>query len=288
MDSSQNKACLTNVLRQEDCVEVEFNCRVSFRLPYLFLRDSCTWSFDKRNGARVFTVANATAELLEAEDAGIARNSKYNGLVIIWKDGSESTFDATWLFQKCTANADSLSVGTSQRLWASDDMTGKISTYNFREIVVDDRTQLDLLETLVASGIALVRDTPCRLSALQRDIAQRIFGSSALAKPFSYKLDSQSKGEDLHTRAIHSELSYCDDSPGIMAVLCTKLRATRQVDEDAPCNEADSGGEFLLVDGLSLFETLQSQFPAELGTFVFVVLELAYAIRVRTHAVGPS
>jgi hypothetical protein len=268
MDSSGDGARLTSVLRREGCVEVEFNCRVSFRLPYLFLRDSCTSSFDKRNGARIFSVANATMEFLEVEDAGIARNSKYSGLVVIWKDGSESTFDSAWLFQKCTSNADSLYVGISKHLWASDDMTGKISTYNFREIIVDDRTQLDLLETLVASGIALVRDTPCRLSALQREIAQRIFGSSALSKPFSYKSDSQCKSEDPNARAIHSELSYCEDSPGILAVLCTKMRASRQTDEGVPHDDSDSGGEFLLVDGLSLFETLRSQFPAELGMFV--------------------
>ena len=48
----------TAVTRHELSLEVEFNHRHVFRLPYEFIRDSCPSNFDKRRGERVFSISS--------------------------------------------------------------------------------------------------------------------------------------------------------------------------------------------------------------------------------------
>jgi hypothetical protein len=263
LDDTQGP-CLTSVSIFDGFLQVEFDCRDTFDLPYLFLKDSCPSSFDARSGQRSFTAANLL-EAPVAEDAGIARKLHYNGLVVVWKDGSESNFDSKWLHERCTAPAHAMGSGIPHQLWDRNKMAGKVPTFNFREIAVDDRTQLHLLESLLESGLALVRETPCRQSALQRDIVQRIFGSFGMTKPFTFKIDSHSKSEGLGARAIHSELSYCEDLPGIMAILCVKMRPSSHNEDSPEQHEPAPGGEFLVVDGLTLAEVMRTGHAAEYG-----------------------
>jgi DUF971 family protein len=48
----------TAVTRHERWLEVEFNHRHVFRLPYEFIRDSCPTNFDKRHGERIFSISS--------------------------------------------------------------------------------------------------------------------------------------------------------------------------------------------------------------------------------------
>jgi len=48
----------TVVTKYERSLEVEFNNRYVFYLPYEFIRDSCPTNFDKRHGDRVFSISS--------------------------------------------------------------------------------------------------------------------------------------------------------------------------------------------------------------------------------------
>jgi hypothetical protein len=54
-------------------------------------------------------------------------------------------------------------------------------------------------------------------------------------------------GAVLEEQALHSELAYCVDSPGIMVILCVK----------GGSGGADGGGNLVLVDGLTLAQELK-------------------------------
>lgn len=260
---------LSAVTRLENGLEIEFNSSASFQLPYLFLRDSCETCFERRSGRRLFSVAGDLSEV-RAEDAGIVRRKGFNGLLVLWEGGMQSTFEASWLLDKCVT-LDAVSTRLPCRIWGCAEMADSIASFNFREVLGADRAQLHLLEALVErDGVALIRGAPPRQSSL-RDLGHRVFASSTLARTFQIEIDADDRSSSNRhirgARALHSELAYCEDSPGIMAMLCVRLK-TANADEIAGelPEDADGGGKLMLVDGLMLARNMERVFPQEYHT----------------------
>jgi len=117
----------TAVTRHELSLEVEFNHRHVFRLPYEVIRDSCPTNFDKRRGERVFSISSGRSgaavprcctraglcadtgrapipvgDGLRAEEAGIVWSKDGFKIAVVWDCGSETELDAEWVFDKVT------------------------------------------------------------------------------------------------------------------------------------------------------------------------------------------
>ncbi|XP_022087372.1 gamma-butyrobetaine dioxygenase-like isoform X2 [Acanthaster planci] len=216
--------------------------------PFVWLRDNCRCPrcFHSKALARL-TYAHELSVDITAKSVETSPDS--DAVTIRWADGHESQFPFHWLGAYCFVDSqqDQL-LDPKFDFWGADI---DLQSFDFGELLTNDRALYKWLAELVSRGIAVVKNAPSEVGQLHR-----LGGRVAFLRPCNYgptfqvksKVDPSNAAYTSGPLALHTDLAYYIRQPGIQLLHCI---------EQAEC----TGGENLFSDGFKVARDLRKDDP---------------------------
>ena len=253
-------------------VQVEFNHRYVFQLPYEFIRDSCPSNFDARRSERLFSISSVGSGVLHAEDAGIVCSEtptrRVHAIAVVWHDGSETELDVDWVFDKvttrmhththkvvCTSRgpppcADTDPAAHPRVLWGSE-VNNNVPAFDFKAVTSSVRHQLELSRTLQQHGLVIIKGASTRSTVLG-ELWHGVFKAGQTSHPFQVCCTSDDESS-LQGIPLHSERAFAETPPGFLAMHCSRHS----------CSGGGTDAPLIFVDGARFAEALRAEHAEE-------------------------
>ncbi|XP_022099246.1 gamma-butyrobetaine dioxygenase-like isoform X2 [Acanthaster planci] len=216
--------------------------------PFVWLRDNCRCprcfhptAISRKTSACELNV-DITAKSVEM--------SPYSdGVIIHWEDGHKSQFPFHWLRAYCFVDSKQ-----DQYLDLKFDFWGPdidLQSFNFDDVLRDDRALYNWLVELVIRGIAVVKNAPSEVGQLHS-----LGGRVSFLRPSNYgptfhvksKEDPNNVAYTSGALSLHTDMSYYIQQPGFQMLHCIE--------------QADgTGGESLFCDGFKVAMDLKKDDP---------------------------
>ena len=211
--------------------------------PAIWLRDQCRCAKCRHpSGQRLFEIGDLP-ERPEITQAIITGGT----VVLVWRDGHTSDFDAAWLAEH-DLSADSRAGRVRPiRLWGGE-IGNKLPEGDWPLIARDPARELAWLEAYHAHGFGLLRNVPVQpgkvaevgdhLGFVRTTNYGKLFDVISVPDPNNLANTALGLG-------VHSDNPYRDPTPGVQLLHC--------LESEAP------GGDTLLVDGFAAAEQLRGE-----------------------------
>lgn len=225
------------------------------QFPSIWLRDNCQCSacFHDNTKSRQINWKRAS---VDSRIRSINGGYEENALTIDWQDNHKSTFTLAWLKDRDFAPTnrkryiESVYKPTYQ-LWSKSEFSNVLRTFEFKDVMAQDKVLLDWLESLAIRGFSIIKNSP-HDNTVARQLADRI----GYIKRTTYGEEFEVKSKDnAHNYAymmtplpLHTDMPYYEYKAGINILHC-------YVQSQSP------GGSNLMTDGFYIAEKLRKEFP---------------------------
>nr|XP_054762354.1 gamma-butyrobetaine dioxygenase-like [Lytechinus pictus] len=243
---------ITKLKRDDDKAwfNVEWSDGYKARFPYVFLFDNCRCPkcFHPNSYQRSVLMANIDPDIRPAGHE-IIEGGKV--IQVTWPNGNVSPYPAKWLKmhqfgKKPYDPLEALEI----KSWGKEKQQD-IPTFNYKEVMEDNKVLYEWLVKLLTDGITLIKGTPGvegivaklheRVSWTRRTIYGEIFNVITMYDACSLAYTAKQLG-------LHVDLPGFYQTPGVQMLHCIK-----QVDSE--------GGDNEFVDGLRVAEQLEQEYP---------------------------
>ncbi|MPC14455.1 Gamma-butyrobetaine dioxygenase [Portunus trituberculatus] len=233
--------------------------------PYIWLRDNCQCP------KCYHPVSLARRVLLKDLDLSvncvdIKLSNTGEEVEMLWTDGHQGTYDAHWLHERAFRGPKPAphdrEFRLKQQLWGRE-MQDKLPRISFPDIIHDDHSLLNFLESLEVMGVVLVSDVPCEIDQIY-SFAKRI----GHLRPTHY-------GEtfNVYSRMDPNNLAYTGDSLDMhtdLPCLATKpeiqmLHVIKQF--------IGEGGDTMITDGFHAASKFKKNNPEYFDTLANTLIE---------------
>ena len=246
---------LTDVALAGDNARVTWSDGRTTPLHRYFLRDNCTCSqcYLPLTREQLFEITDAPADLGFASAAITAEGD----LVVGWSDGHSSRYAPGWLRETAadtTSRAEREAARARPFIWGSD-YADALRSFDYADIMADDRTLFSWLGALRSAGMTLVKNVPAEHEGLLAPIARiSHLRETNFGRVFDVK--SKPRADSAAYTSVnlppHTDLPTRELQPGLQFLHCL-------------INDA-VGGESVFVDGFAIGEAMRSDHPHEFAT----------------------
>ncbi|XP_066509346.1 gamma-butyrobetaine dioxygenase-like [Hoplias malabaricus] len=241
-------------LDHEKLLQVEWDDGSCSLYPFTWLRDNCQCPLCTLHSAQARSLLLTDLDVHTGVGQVLTDNNKVS---VTWPDQHRSEFEADWLKKRCfspearQARQEELFLN-ERDFW---DSSLQIPTLDFEEVLLNDKAALEWLITLRRVGIVYLKGAPVEQGQVAR-LSQRIgylrltfYGHTwqVQDKPMANNVAYTSGKLSLHTDypALHRP-------PGVQFLHCLQ--------------QAEQGGESVVVDGFHMAELLRRENPEAFNT----------------------
>jgi len=220
---------------------VDFTDGTSSKYPYIFLRDNClcTTCFHPVSIQRlVHTPANIPLDIRPTK-VTLSKDAKH--ILFEWPDQHETPYEASWLhLRSFNKSRIELSLSSFKSVHWGSELQGNIPTFQYEKLK-DERVLLELLKTVITTGILLVKGVPKRIGQV-KEFAKLISYLRKSNYGVEFTVKSVPKPSNLAYTSIplpfHTDLVYFEHPPAIQILHCIQ--------------QSGEGGENIFVDGFKV------------------------------------
>ncbi|XP_011203214.2 gamma-butyrobetaine dioxygenase [Bactrocera dorsalis] len=225
------------------------------QFPSVWLRDNCQCSecFHDNTKSRQ---ANWKRINVESRIRSINGSHENNALTIDWQDDHKSTFTLAWLQDRDFAPANRKRYieevyKPTYQLWAKSEFQNVLRTFEFKDVMTQDKVLLEWLESLAIQGFSIIKNSPHNVTVV-RQLADRI----GYIKRTTYGEEFEVKSKDnarnyaymMTPLPLHTDMPYYEYKAGINILHCL-------------VQSQSQGGSNLMADGFYIAEKLRKEFP---------------------------
>ncbi|KAJ3593843.1 hypothetical protein NHX12_006177 [Muraenolepis orangiensis] len=240
---------------EERLVEVVWEDGYRSLYPYTWLRDNCQCPDCTLQSAQARSLLLSQLDVYTGVHT--AQVTDNNQVSIVWPDQHVSHFEQRWLRKRCFSPASRQAMQeelfVNERIYWGSEL--HFPTADFQEVLTDDKAALAWLLALRRVGMVYLRGAPSEEGQLVR-LSERIgflrmtfYGPTwrVQDKPMAVNVAYTSGDLSLHTD--YPALHY---TPGVQLLHCIE--------------QAQQGGESMVVDGFHAAEVLRREDPQAFGT----------------------
>ncbi|XP_077979287.1 gamma-butyrobetaine dioxygenase-like [Glandiceps talaboti] len=226
-------------------IEVQWGDGSVSKYPYVWLRDNCrcTACYHHEAQGRIALIEDLDPDVEPSHATVSGDGSQVN---VHWKDGHQSPFNID-LLQDVTFQDEVQRKNI--RLWGSE---LKIPTFDFNEIMQDDKKLLHYLEELRDVGLVIAKNAPAETGNVAK-FANRIsfmkLTSYGITHTVKSKVDPVSLAYTGLKLGLHTDLPHYHYTPNITMFHCIKQSGGTE------------GGESIFTDGFKTALQLKEEDP---------------------------
>lgn len=254
---------LERVGRSGGHLDLTWDSGESRAVPHWWLRDNCRCAVCRHpgNGQKLYEIVDLPQDL-DVREAGLADG---NLLRVVWSDGHQSAYAASWLAEHDLGSAARRLRMPTPRTWDRT-IADALPVGDWPSMLADPMRELAWLEQYAQLGFGLLRNVPRtdgavaqvgdRLGFVRVTNYGRLFDVKSVPNPTNLAYTAVGLG-------VHSDNPYRHPSPGVQLLHC--------LESDAP------GGDTVLVDGLRAAGLLRGESPADFDLLARVPMTFRYA-----------
>lgn len=217
------------------------------RFNAYWLRDNCPSGGDKLSAIRSFVLR----DMNESTRMASARLNEEGNVAITWENENLiSSFTPAWLRAHCYETSSRLKRKRHPVLW-NQELQHDIPHIDYRQLALDNKEHLRLLEFVVDYGFAHITHLPRQVEGIEvfsdylALFTENDFGRvfDLISEPNVWDLSQSSEALDPHT-----DDPYRYSPPGIRILYCVEA-------------SKDGGGQSEIVNGISVCEHLRQSNP---------------------------
>ncbi|XP_041975210.1 gamma-butyrobetaine dioxygenase-like [Aricia agestis] len=238
----------------EDILDLNIHGEI-LKFPYVWLRDNCQCAecFHPTAKSRVVDWAKFN---LDSKPKDVIKDE--NSLQVTWDDGHESRYKINWLklrsfTDKHRKNYNDTIFKPTKKTWHGNNFQKILSKHEFSGIINDDKQLFKWIHDLSVYGVALIKNTPNKETALD-SVVQKIgfpkkthYGTNFIVQNVPNTSNVAYLNSNLQ---IHVDLPYYEYCPGVNMLHCLVQTSSR-------------GGENLLSDGHYTAEYIKTYHPEQ-------------------------
>ena len=235
---------LTAAVMRDGVVELEWSDKHHNLFHPIWLRDNCRCAEcgDPTIGYRSLYLTSLDLNL-----APHSLTSTPDQLDIIWGDGHESSYAASWLSEYSYDHSARSARAFKPEVW-NDALRANPPGYDYFEIVDDDTKLLQMLQQVRDHGICFVHGAPAK-SGVVEAFSQR-FGfpqesNFGRVQDLVFNPEKRSIANDIKSLKPHTDEPYRASPPGILLFHCI-------------ANDQTGAGSSTFVDGFEIAERLRA------------------------------
>ncbi|CAO1377029.1 unnamed protein product [Diamesa hyperborea] len=242
-------------LMKEEAVQFKMISSDTLTFDNIRLCHGRTAYVDTGNNSRTLIGATYT-RTIDWDNFKCDFNAKLNKLEITWQDNHESSFPYEWLMERnfSLENREEYLKNfyrPEKKMWNKDEFSKILKTFEFKDVIDNDKVLMKWLEALATNGIAILKNTPSHEDEVKR-LAERVrfvkkthYGDAFIvqAKPTTSTFAYTTSALQLHV-----DIPYYEYMPCINLLHCLV--------------QSDShGGRNTVLDGFYVANMMKQQYP---------------------------
>ncbi|GMT16839.1 hypothetical protein PFISCL1PPCAC_8136, partial [Pristionchus fissidentatus] len=251
-------ATLSSVTRHDRILRVKWDDGQTGDFPLVWMRDSSpdpqTYSLSPAMSARNLHMSTFDVEV---EPLSYSISPSDNQLHVEWPGSVTSKFDSEWLLLRSPSSAAAAARRHKwylfpEETWGKEEIEKRLKRYNYSDVISDDKSLHDFLESVCLDGIAVLTNGPKGEKGAVEKIAERIGFMQRTHFGNVFEVCTKPDASNM-AYAVPSTLPFHTDFPS--------LSDPPQLQMLHMFIKAKEGGNSLFVDGFHVAEQLRVERP---------------------------